>query len=86
MKGNVRAYALFLAAALFWGLLYPQYALTENMYELTDGDEKPVPKDCRRDFSGLMSAEAQDVEIRFALLERVREWFGEEMEYGDRGK
>ena len=74
MKNNPRAGILFLTIMMLWGIMYPQYALTEDMYEVA---EKNSSKDCVSDYKQMLAAKAGEVEIRFALLEQIEEWFGE---------
>lgn len=76
MGKNLRASILFLTIAMFWGIIYPQYALTEDMYQVTDGGQA-VQKDCPADYERILSAKRGEVEIRFALFEQIEEWFGE---------
>ncbi len=76
MKKDPRAGILFLTIMMLWGIMYPQYALTEDMYEVTESG-KPVLKDCASDYKQILAAGAGEVEIRFALLDQIEEWFGE---------
>ena len=59
---------------MVWGMMYPQYGVTEGMYEVA---EKNSSKDCASDYKQMLAAKAGEVEIRFALLEQIEEWFGE---------
>lgn len=85
MKKYLRASILFLTIAMFWGIIYPQYALTEDMYEVSQNGRE-VEKDSLRDYRNMLSAKQGSVEIRFALLDQIEGWFGENRNDGDRGK
>lgn len=76
MKKDPRAGILFLTIMMLWGIMYPQYALTEDMYE-TAKQGQPVLKDSASDYKQILGAKAGEVEIRFALLDQIEEWFGE---------
>lgn len=76
MKKDPRAGILFLTIMVLWGIMYPQYALTEDMYEVTEQGQS-VPKDCASDYTQILAAKAGEVEIRFSLLDQIEEWFGE---------
>lgn len=86
MGKNLRAGLLFLAVYMFWGLLYPQYAITGDMYEVTGKGPDTVTKDSSRDYESILSAGKDEVEIHIALLDQLEEWFGEKETYEDRGK
>lgn len=83
MKRKLRAGTVFLTVLMFWGILYPQYALTEDMYEVRGRDGEALPKECPEDFRRLLSAEYEGVELRFAVLDRMREWLSEREAYGN---
>lgn len=87
MNKNLRASILFLTIMTLWGIIYPQYALTEDMYRVTR-DGREVEKDCTADYERIMTAKQGEVTIRFAFLEKFDEWFGENEsnEDGGRGK
>lgn len=76
MEKNLRAGILFLTIVMFWGIIYPQYVLTEDMYQVTENGRE-VPRDCTADYERILSAKRGEVEIRFALFDRIEEWFGE---------
>lgn len=76
MGKKMRAGILFLTIVMFWGIIYPQYALTEDMYQVTD-DGQMVQKDCPADYERILSAKRGEVTIRFALFDQIEEWFGE---------
>lgn len=85
MKKNLRASILFLTIMTLWGIIYPQYALTEDMYLVTkDGHE--MQKDCVADYERIMTAGQGEVTVRFAFLEKFEEWFGENETYEDSGR
>lgn len=76
MEKHLRASILFLTIMMFWGIIYPQYALTEDMYRVTE-DGKAVVQDCPADYENIMTARRGEVKIRFALVEKIEEFFGE---------
>lgn len=80
MGKHLRAGILFLTIMMFWGIIYPQYALTENMYHVTENGHKRL-KDCPADYEHILAAEQGEVEIRFFLLEEIENWFGENETY-----
>lgn len=77
MKKDPRTGILFLTIMMLWGIMYPQYALTEDMYEVTRQGQ-PVSKNSISDYTQILAAKAGEVEVRFALLDQIEEWFGEE--------
>ncbi|MBQ7841558.1 MAG: hypothetical protein IJ390_13890 [Lachnospiraceae bacterium] len=77
MEKNPRANILFLTILMFWGIIYPQYTFTEDMYRVTDQEYNEVEKDCLRDYGHILRAKEGEVTIRFALLDEIREWLGE---------
>ena len=85
MKNNLRTCVCFVVLLLFWGMLYPQYALTEDMYRVTDGKETVYEKDPAADYARINGARPGEVELHFSLLEKLDEWFGEKKTYEDRG-
>lgn len=85
MKNNFRTYVCFVVLLLFWGNLYPQYALTEDIYTVTDACDRSLKKDPAADYARISAAGAGAVKIRFALIEKLDEWFGEKKTYEDRG-
>lgn len=72
-----RANILFLTILMFWGIIYPQYTLTEDMYRVTDENQQEIEKDCLRDYEHILRAGGGEVKVRFALIEEIREWLGE---------
>ena len=46
------------------------------MYEAAKQGQ-PVLKDSASDYKQILGAKAGEVEIRFALLDQIEEWFGE---------
>lgn len=85
MRKNLRASILFLTISLFWGIIYPQYALTEDMYEVSC-DGRIAKKDCRTDYERILSAGPGEVELHFFLLDQLKEWFGENETHEYNGK
>ena len=81
MKNPLRTGILFLTIMMFWGIIYPQYALTEDMYRIV-GSGREVDKDCVTDYRNIMTAKQGEVEIRFAFLEKIEELLGERKEDG----
>ncbi len=81
-RKGLRAGTVLLTVLMFWGFLYPQYALTEDMYEVRGSQGEVLPKACPEDFLRMLSAEYDGMEIRFAVWECVREWFLEREAYG----
>ncbi len=81
-KKRLRAGTVLLTVLMFWGVLYPQYALTEDMYEVRGSEGEVLPRECPEDFFRILSAEHDGVEIRFAVWERLREWLLEREAYG----
>ena len=85
MKNYFRTYFCFVVLLLFWGNLYPRYALTEDIYQVRDTQNRVLKKDPAADYARISAAGAGEVVIRFALIEKLDEWFGEEKTYDDRG-
>lgn len=63
--------------ALFWGILYPQYALTEDVCIKKIDGEAVVRQDASEDLWNLLSEEADQVNIRLSIFETFKEKFGE---------
>lgn len=76
MEKHLRASILFLTITMFWGIIYPQYALTRDMYRVTEG-QTAVAQDCPADYDNILTAKRGEVEVRFALFEKIEEFFGE---------
>lgn len=76
MEKHLRASILFLTIMMFWEIIYPQYALTEDMYRVK-AEGKTVAQDCPADYGNIMTAKRGEVTVRFALLEKIEEFFGE---------
>lgn len=76
MEKHLRASILFLTITMFWGIIYPQYALTGDMYQVTK-DGKAVAQDCPADYDNILTAEQGEIKVRFALFEKIEEFFGE---------
>ena len=65
MQKKPRAGILFLTIMMLWGIIYPQYAFTEEMYETVqsadaaDGSDKTAVaagRDCLRDYRRILTA------------------------------
>ncbi len=85
MKKKLRAGIFFLTIMMLWGIIYPQYALTEDMYQVTM-DERMLPGDRAADYERIMTAEPGEVTVRFALFDQLEEWFGENETYENGGR
>lgn len=85
MKNNLRTCICFVVLLMFWGILYPQYALTEDMYRVTDAGQTIQEKDPAADYARISAAQPGEVRLHFSLLEKLDEWFGEKKTYEDRG-
>ena len=85
MRKNLRIQLCFMILLLFWGMLYPQYALTKDMYRVTDGYGRVLEKDPVSDYARISAAGPGEVELHFSLLEKLDAWFGEKKTYEDRG-
>ena len=79
--------AVFLAVLMFWGLLYPQFALTRDTYRAVPAEDGSLcPEgDSLKDYAELLTAEPGEIEIRFALPDEIEEWFGEKETYEQSG-
>ena len=79
--------AALLAALMFWGLLYPQFALTGDTYRAVEAKEGDgaSERDPLEDYGALLNADPGEVRIRFALLDEIQEWFGEKEVYEQSG-
>ena len=84
MKNNLRTTICFVVLFIFWGMLYPQYALTEDMYRVTADGSEVEEKDPAADYARISAARPGEVELHFSLLEKLDEWFGEKKTYEDR--
>ena len=89
MQKKPRAGILFLTIMMLWGIIYPQYAFTEEMYETVqsadaaDGSDKTAVaagRDCLRDYRRILTAAPGEVWVRFAIVDQIEEWFGEKDE------
>lgn len=61
---------------LWWGAIFPEFTMTEDTYRVVDesGDEIEVPAE-RADeiYRQILQADPEEIRIRSALLERIRE-------------
>lgn len=85
MKKNLRAGIFFLTIMMLWGIIYPQYTLTEDMYQVTM-DGKTLHREGAADYERIMTAGPGEITVRFALFEKLEEWFGENETYENGGK
>lgn len=86
MNKNLRAGILFLTMMSIWGIIYPQYALTEDMYAVTGNGGKVGTKDSGKDFMRILTAEKGEVKLRFRALDKIEELIGEKETDGYGGK
>lgn len=86
MKDSLKTLGCIAVLSLFWGLLYPQYAITEDMYRIKKEEGIAWEKDCGKDYARMRSARPGEVEIKFSLVEKWKEWFGEKEDDEDGGK
>ena len=86
MRENLRAGILFLTILCIWGIIYPQYALTEDMYQVTGAGRTADIRDCATDYRQILTAGQGEVEIGFALWEQLEQWIGENKDDEDRGE
>ena len=86
MQKKPRAGILFLTIMMLWGIIYPQYALTEEMYEtvqsadaVDDSHRTAVAAggNCLRDYRRILTAAPGEVSVRFAIVDQIEEGFGE---------
>ena len=89
MQKKPRAGILFLTIMMLWGIIYPQYAFTEEMYETVqsadaaDGSDRTAAaagRDCLRDYRRILTAAPGEVSVRFAIVDQIEAWFGEKIE------
>ena len=87
MQKKPRAGILFLTIMMLWGIIYPQYAFTEEMYEtvqsadaVDDSHRTAVAAGCLRDYRRILTAAPGEVSVRFAIVDQIEEWFGEKDE------
>lgn len=78
MQKKPRAGILFLTIMMLWGIIYPRYAFTEEMYETVQSSA--AGKDCLRDYCRILTAAPGEVSVRFAIVDQIEEWFGEKDE------
>ena len=89
MQKKPHAGLLFLTMMMLWGIIYPQYAFTEEMYEtvqsadaVDDNHRTAVAAggNCLRDYRRILTAAPGEVSVRFAIVDQIEEWFGEKDE------
>lgn len=74
------SWAALLALLMFWGLLYPQFALTKDTYRVLQ-EEESREQDSLGDYGKLLTAGPGEVRIRIGLLDEIEKWFGEKETY-----
>lgn len=58
----------------FWGVLYPQFSLVEESYEIIQNrKEAQIEKNARKDFFAILEADKGELVISSRLLELLRE-------------
>ena len=72
MQKKPRAGILFLTIMMLWGIIYPQYAFTEEMYETVQSAD--AVDDSHR------TAVAAGGNCLRAIVDQIEEWFGEKDE------
>ena len=85
MQKKPRAGILFLTIMMLWGIIYPQYAFTEEMYETVQSADNhrtavAAGGNCLRDYRRILTAAPGEVSVRFAIVDQIEEWFGEKDE------
>ena len=82
MQKKPRAGILFLTIMMLWGIIYPQYAFTEEMYEtvqsadaVDDNHRTAVAAggNCLRDYRRILTAAPGEVSVRFAIVDQIEE-------------
>jgi len=85
MQKKPRAGILFLTIMMLWGIIYPQYAFTEEMYETVQSadavdDSHRTAVAAGRNCLRILTAAPGEVSVRFAIVDQIEEWFGEKDE------
>ena len=58
----------------FWGVLYPQFSLVEESYDIIQSrKEVQIEKNSRKDFLAILEADKGELVISSRLLELLRE-------------
>lgn len=52
----------------FWGMLYPQFSLIEESYEITQGKKNP-----KEDFLEILNADKGEIVIKSKLFELLKQ-------------
>lgn len=69
--GKIRDMIIGMAVVLgFWGMMYPDFSLTADTYCKVENGNVVVCEDSRQDFQKILEAEAGEVEIRLAIVEK----------------
>lgn len=58
----------------FWGVLYPQFSLVEESYDIIQSrKEAQIEKNARKDFFAILEADKGELVISSRLLELLKE-------------
>jgi len=85
MKKNLHTAVCFVVLLLFWGMFYPQYTLSQDMYQVKDSDGTVLEQSPVEDLAAISAAGPGEVTMRFWWLDKLDEWFGEKKDDEDRG-
>ena len=67
MKNMKQSILLCMMTFAFWGVLYPQYSLVEECYEVSEKEKIP-----QKDFFDILEADKDEIIISSKLLEMWR--------------
>ena len=74
MESIKRGMLLYMMTFAFWGILYPQFSLVEESYEIIQNrKEAQIEKNARKDFLAILEADKGELVISSRLLELLRE-------------
>lgn len=68
MESIKKGILLYMMTFAFWGILYPQFSLIEESYEVMDKTKNP-----KEDFLEILNADKGEVVIKSRFLEILRE-------------
>lgn len=68
MESIKKGILLYMMTFAFWGILYPQFSLIEESYEVMDKTKNP-----KEDFWEILNADKGEVVIKSRFLEILRE-------------
>ena len=68
MESIKKGILLYMMTFAFWGILYPQFSLIEESYEVMDKTKNP-----KEDFLEILSADKGEIVIKSRFLEFLRE-------------